>query len=148
MTIELRPITRENVVPVIELAFKPEQKGFVATNAKSLSQAYVHRHWIPLAIYSGETPVGFVMYAHDEDGSWWLIRYMIDGAHQGKGHGKTALPIILDRMRAEGAETIYLSCDPANAVALALYARHGFVETGEILEDEIVLRADYGSLVQ
>lgn len=148
MTISLRPITNENVVPVIELHFKPEQKGFVAANAKSLSQAYVNPHWKPLAIYADRTPVGFAMYCHDVggDGRWWLIRYMIDGAHQGKGYGKAALRLLLDQMRADGAGTVHLSCDRRNAVALALYAAFGFVPNGEIIEewDEIVLAAPLG----
>lgn len=143
VSISLGPITNDNVVPVIELMFKPEQKGFVSTNAKSLAQAYVNPHWTPLAIEADGVPVGFAMYGDDEDGRAWLIRYMIDGAQQGKGYGKAALRLVLDRMRAGGAETVYLSCDRRNETALRLYEAFGFAPNGETIEewDEIVLVA-------
>ena len=47
----------------------------------SLAQAFVQPECIPLALYAENKPVGFVMYALDEDDhEYWIYRLMIDKA--------------------------------------------------------------------
>lgn len=141
--ITLRPITRDNVRPVIRLVVAPEQDGFVAPNVRSLAQAYVEPDWVPLAIYAGEEPVGFAMYGPDpETGLWWLIRYMIAAEHQRRGYGRAALPLVIARIREATTGPILLGCDSGNHGALALYASFGFAPTGEIEDDEVIHRLD------
>ena len=46
-------------------------------------------------------------------------------------------------MKVSGiANSIYLSCEPDNDVARKLYTSLDFIETGEIYDDEIVMRLD------
>jgi diamine N-acetyltransferase len=140
--VTLDRVTAENIDAVLRLTFKPEQTGFVAVNAKSIAQAYVHRRWIPLVVSASGAPVGFAQYVvGDVDGRSWILRLMIDGASQGKGYGRAALALLLERMTAEGAGEIHLSSDPRNAAALHLYRSFGFAPTGEAIEkwDEIIL---------
>ena len=75
----------------------------------------------------------------DETGRWWIMRIMIDPQHQGKGYGTAALRLLIDLMVARhGCDEIFLGYAPANDVAGRLYARMGFVPTGEIMGSEIV----------
>ena len=87
--VELKAVTADNYWEIVELAVTGEQDGLVTSNAVSIGQAYVQPECIPLAIYAGDTPVGFLMYCVDrDDGEYWLYRLMIDRRYQGKGYAR------------------------------------------------------------
>ena len=140
MDITFQPVTWENFSAVIELTVTPEQADFVAPNLNSIAEAYLEPTWTPLAIYAQDHLVGFAMFGRDDQtGRWWIMRYMIDAQHQGKGYGTAALPGLIDLIvERHGCNELFLGYDPGNEVAKRLYARMGFVPTGEILGDEIV----------
>jgi diamine N-acetyltransferase len=142
MDITFRPVTRENFSAVIELTVRPEQADFVASNLYSLAEAAIEPTWTPLAIYAGDDLVGFAQFGRDDEtGRWWLMRYMIDAQHQGRGYGTAALPVLIDLMiERHGCGEIFLDYSPSNDVAERLYARMGFVPTGEVEEGEIEAR--------
>ena len=144
MDITFQPITRENFSGVIETKVTPEQEGFVAPNLYSVAEAYVESAWTPLAIFAGEDQVGFAMFGRDDEtGRWWIIRYMIGADHQGKGYGTAALPGLIDLiLERHGCRELFLGFEPGNDVAERLYARVGFVPTGEIAAGEIIARLD------
>ena len=55
---------------------------------------------------------------------------MIDASEQGKGHGRAALGLLLDELRADlSVRRVGISYTPDNHVAQALYAGLGFKET-------------------
>jgi diamine N-acetyltransferase len=142
MTVTLRPLTRDNLWAVVDLKLHPGQEAFVADNIDSIANAYVEPTFVPLAVYAGDELVGFAMYGqHPNTGAWWVIRLMIDRAHQGQGYGRAAMEAVIamiaDRV---GCEEIVTSFNPANAVALGLYTSLGFQPTGEIEDDEPLLR--------
>jgi diamine N-acetyltransferase len=143
MDITFRPVTRDNFSDVIGLKVAPSQEDFVAPNVYSLAEAFLEPSWTPLAIYADERIVGFALFGRDDQtGRWWIMRYMIDAAHQGKGYGTAALPMLIDLMVARhGCQEIFLGYDLGNDVAERLYSRVGFVPTGEEAE-EIVARLD------
>jgi diamine N-acetyltransferase len=142
MDITFRPVTRENFAAVVELTVTPEQADFVSPNLYSIAEAYLEPTWTPLAIYAGDDLVGFAMFGRDDEtGNWWIMRIMIDAQHQGKGYGTAALRLLIDSMvERHGCDEIFLGYAPANDVAGRLYARMGFVPTGEIMGSEIVAR--------
>jgi diamine N-acetyltransferase len=142
MSVTLRPITRDNLWAVVDLKLHPGQEAFVADNIDSIANASVEPTFVPLAIYAGDALVGFAMYGeHPPDsGTWWVIRLMIDRAHQGKGIGRAAMEALIAMMAERvGCDEIVTSFNPANAVALALYTSFGFQPTGEIEDDEPLL---------
>jgi diamine N-acetyltransferase len=142
MDISFRPVTRANFTAVIELAVRPEQADFVAPNLYSLAEAAIEPTWMPLAIYAGEDLVGFAQFGRDDEtGRWWIMRYMIDVQHQGRGYGTAALPVLIDLMvERHGCGEIFLGYEPSNDVAERLYARMGFIPNGEIMGGKIVAR--------
>jgi diamine N-acetyltransferase len=144
MDITFRPVTRENLSAVIELTVTPEQEEFVSPNLYSLAETYVEPTWTPLAIYAGDALVGFAMFGRDDEtGRWWIMRYMIDVQHQGKGYGTTALPGLIDLIvERHGCSELLLGYEPNNEVASRLYARMGFAPTGEVVGNEIIARLD------
>jgi diamine N-acetyltransferase len=144
MDITFQPVTRENFSAVIELTVRPEQADFVAPNVYSLAEVAIEPSWTPLAIYAGEDLVGFAQFGRDDEtGRWWLMRYMIDAQHQGKGYGTAALPVLIDLMiERHGCGEIFLDYSPGNDAAERLYARMGFVPTGEVQGGEIEARLE------
>ncbi len=142
--ISLRPVTQENFHHVIHLKVREDQKGFVATNAESLAEAYVFPYRYPLAIYADETPIGFLLYVYlEERQQHWIFRLMIAAENQRRGYGRTAMRLLIERMRAiQGCNQIYISYERENDVARKLYGSLGFRVTGEIFEGEEVACLD------
>ncbi|HYF65028.1 MAG TPA: GNAT family N-acetyltransferase [Herpetosiphonaceae bacterium] len=139
--ITIRPVDQENFRPVAKLKVRPEQEQFVAANMVSIAQAYVHRDWLPQALYAGDELVGFTLTAREaESGVDWIIRFMIGAEQQGKGHGKAALLAVIEYLKAlPGHRQVRLSYVPGNDVAERLYRAVGFVPTGEVDDGEIVM---------
>jgi diamine N-acetyltransferase len=85
--------------------------------------------------------MGHLMWAIDEDdGSTWLGGVIIDSAAQNQGVGRAAVQSFIDRFSSDGGMDLALSYAPDNSVARHLYSDLGFIETGELAEDDIVAR--------
>ncbi len=149
MIIKLEPVNEYNKDAVLALSVRKDQP-FVATNEVSLREAAETNEENPgaarpFAIYADERLVGFCMFAvdpenDDENDRYYLWRFMIDKAEQGKGYGQAALAEIIRYFRALGADRILLSTEPENERGLHVYHKAGFRETGCIDCGEAVLR--------
>ncbi|MBU5484398.1 GNAT family N-acetyltransferase [Clostridium sp. MSJ-11] len=152
--VELRKITFDNFDECIKLEPKEEQKSYVASNIRSLAEAYValtNNDCIPMpyAIYDNDIMVGFIMLSYNEadesndENTYWVCRLMIDKGYQGKGYSKEAMVKALELIKTfphGKASEVYLSYEPENEVAKAIYTSLGFVETGEIQDGELVAK--------
>ena len=156
MMLHLQPIDSQNAEAILALSVREEQRGFVASNTDSIIEAYIaithNGHAFPFGIYDGDVPVGFLMIGYGVDDCWQdapaiargnynLWRLMIDQKHQGRGYGRAALQLALDFIRTQPcgpAEWIWLSYEPENAVARALYHAFGFEETGAWDGEEVI----------
>ena len=156
--VRLEKVTGENFEELIELNIFESQYPFVADNTESLAEAYLavmsgEAYAWPFAIYDDETLVGFLMIGYNEaalEGSdatkalkdnYSLWRLMIDKRYQKRGFGREAVRLALEFVRTwphGKAEACVTSYNPENEVAKKLYASFGFVENGEMDEDEIV----------
>ena len=149
MSIKLMPITDDNRNDVLRLSTRDDQP-FCAPNDYSLQQAEecnAERPGVarPFAIYAEGKPVGFCMFAfdpedEDEDGRYWLWRFMIDQNEQGKGYGQAALAEIIKYFQENGADRLLLSTEPENECGIHVYHKAGFKETGEIDDGEAVMK--------
>ena len=148
MDLKLRIIDVSKKHAVESLEVSDLQKQYIASNRKSLETASSEEFREiarPFAIYADEKLVGFTMFAFeltspDPNDRYWLWRFMIDKNLQGNGYGSAALEKIIDYFRSHGADHILLSTKESNTSALSLYRKYQFTETGEMNEDEIVLR--------
>ena len=154
--IRLEKVNGKNIWEILKLKVGEEQQSFVAPNDVSIIEAYAalaeNGHAFPFGIYDDETPVGFCMIGYGTDDAWEdapavardsynLWRLMIDRRYQGRGYGKAAMERILDFIRTGPcgpADLCWLSYDPENTAARALYTAFGFRETGERDGDEII----------
>lgn len=144
MKVELREIDETNRSECLALQVAPDQRAYIAGNAASLESAEeLPEIARPFAIYADGEMVGFAMLAFDgadEEGEhYWLWRFMVDVARQGRGCGSAALKEILRYFRENGADMVTLSTKPDNTRALGLYHKFGFRETGRMNGEEAVL---------
>lgn len=142
--ISLRKITEENFISAFELKLGKEQERYVSHPIRSLAQAYVYREQCqPFGIYKEDEMVGYVMVIYDYDVSEYNIWHMmIDTSKQGKGYGRAALEEMIAYIKTKpfgSSDKVTLTCNKDNLIALRLYLKIGFAETGVEDEDEIEL---------
>lgn len=143
--VTLREVTKENLWDIFRLEVAPEQSRYVATNEMSIAQAYFDREiaWFR-AIYADETPVGFLMLSDDASKQrYFLWRLMVDARYQKLGFAKRALELLFDYVRTRpGAKEILVSYRPGDAGPQGFYEKLGFIATGEMEGDEVVMRRE------
>lgn len=145
---EIRPVTKDNWRQLIQLQVRDDQKGFVSPNVYSIAEAQFgfdyEGHWDlnPFGIYDNDEPVGFLMYGFNFEHPRYqafIIRLMVDEKHQKKGYGRFGMEKMLEVFRAdERIKEAGISYEPHNEVARNLYASMGFIETGEIVDEEML----------
>lgn len=153
--IKLQKVDSGNVWELLRLEVADTQRSFVATNTQSIVEAYCAVSSggiaLPFGIYEENTPVGFLMIGYDcadwEDapeiaaGNYCIWRLMIDQRYQRRGYGKKALELALDciaSLPCGPSDTVWLSYEPENVAAKALYHSFGFQETGAFDGDEAI----------
>ena len=134
--VNLRGITEANLISIIDLDVREDQKDQVASNSVSIAQAHYSKSAWFKGIFNNDIAVGFVMLdLIKEENKCVLWRFMIDEKHQGKGYGKLALTQVIDWVRSlEVFEEIRTSYVPTKNGSDGFYKKFGFVETGK-LED-------------
>ncbi|MDT0122487.1 GNAT family N-acetyltransferase [Paenibacillus sp. RRE4] len=153
-TITLQNITLDNRRAVFNLEVGEEQRRFVASNLSSVASCYVLSqnggHPFPFAIYADDKPVGFVMITYGitgydlpsiAEGSYCILRLMIDEQFQNRGYGRQAMEKILEWIRtcpAGPAQYCWISYSAENVHAKRLYESFGFRDNGEICHDEYI----------
>lgn len=149
--LHITPITGANRPAACALDVAPDQRRHIETVSECLAEADAEPRWKPVALYAGDTMVGFAMYGcfpnwigEGNEDQVWLDRLLIDRRFQGHGYGEAALVQLLDHLaEAYGIGPVYLSVYGDNSRAIALYAKHGFAFTGALdTKGEKVMRRE------
>lgn len=158
--VELRDIlSDEDRAAARRLRTGPGQDRFVASVDESFDHAIRDAHACPRfwTVHCGDDTVGFVMIsdgipaerlASDPElvGPYFLWRLLIDADHQRRGYGTAALDAVVDYVRTRpGADALYTSAGQGDGTPQPFYERYGFVPTGQVVDDEVVLRLDLTS---
>jgi diamine N-acetyltransferase len=147
MTIELRPVTRDNWEEAIQMKVKESQRDFVPSAAVSLAKVYIKPEgdaveYIPFSIYDNDKMVGFIMHAYEPDtvNMYWINGFFIDHMYQGRGYGRAALAKMISWIKTKCPKCgeIRLTVHKDNHHARKLYKNFGFSPTGEIWGEEEV----------
>ena len=139
--IHLKEISPENWR--IPLRVSPQQENYVANSMTLLARAYAYRHLgsVAYVIYEDELPVEMTLYYDCPPlNAYDFSQFFIDKRYQGKGYGKKAAQLIIDRMKQEGRfEKIVLCYVEENEGVRALFEILGFKHTGDVDGDEITM---------
>ncbi|MDF2905397.1 MAG: spermidine acetyltransferase [Herbinix sp.] len=141
----LKPVDESNFEDVIKLKVSEDQETFVASNVYSIAQSKVLPECIPLVIYDGEELIGFLMYAMDrEENEYCIYRLMIDSKYQSKGYGRAAMESLIEQLKEDQEHhLLFISFEPENERAKALYESFGFVPDGRMIENEVIYKLNY-----
>ncbi|NGZ76681.1 GNAT family N-acetyltransferase [Saccharibacillus sp. VR-M41] len=106
----------------------------MAPNVHSIAEAQFLPGFSSLAIYRGDTMIGYTLFGPDPDdhGMYWIHRLMIDARYQQAGAGFQAVLRVIEEIgeRPDRSELVRLGYHPANEAARKLYAKVGFAEEG------------------
>ena len=148
--VHLREIGFENLAEVIALGVTEPQSHHVASVHDSLREAEVTPDAHPWfrALYDGDTPIGFVMLSDNIPrgnpellGPYYLWRLLVDQHHQGLGYGTRALDLCVEYVRRRPpADALLTSVVQEPDSPLPFYVKYGFENTGEVVDEELVLR--------
>ena len=156
-TIELRDIvTDADREAALRVRGAPGQERFVASVEQSFADAERDRHARPRywTINDGTEVVGFAMISDGipEDevaadpeliGPYFLWRLLIDERRQRRGYGTATLDAIATYVRGRpGGHSLYTSAAQGEGTPQPFYERYGFVPTGDVVDDEVVLFLD------
>lgn len=137
MVVSLRKVTADTVRAICALETTDEQKRFVAPNAVSIAQAYFAPAASFRAIFARETPIGFLMWRPrieadpiSEAAACYLWRFMIGAQFQRRGHGRSALSLLVESLRVQGIKQLLTSCVPGAEGPHGFYLSFGFEDTG------------------
>ncbi|GAB5613091.1 GNAT family N-acetyltransferase [Faecalimonas hominis] len=141
--ISLERVNEQNYQHVFALELADNQKCFVSSNMKSLAQAWIYYDRArPYAIRNDNDIIGFIMFDYkpsEKKAEIW--RFMIGKDFQGKGYGTEALSSAIRLLANENLfSTIQINYVKGNFPAKHLYEKLGFQETGEMEENEIVMK--------
>jgi diamine N-acetyltransferase len=134
--VHLRPVTVNNVRECLRLRVDATQESLVASNAQSLAEAKANPELVPLAVYDEAARgypapavpmIGFATYEVTL-GVGFILRLMIDRAHQRKGYGRATVLEVIRRLRLHPeVEMIATSHRQDNAASARLFRGLGFV---------------------
>ena len=143
--LKLRKIDESNFIECFNLSLGEGQDIFVSHPIRSLAQAYVYyNQCTPFGIYSNDTIVGYVMVIYDYDEETYNIWHMmIDEKYQGKGYGSIAIKLCIDYIKSKpfgSSNDVILTCNIDNSIAIHIYEKIGFKDTGERDDNELVMK--------
>ena len=156
-TVQLRDIVTEaDRQAVLALEVAPGQDRFVASVEDSFRDAIDDARAVPRmwSVNNRSRVVGFVMISDgipaerltsDRDliGPYFLWRLLIDRHVQRLGYGTATLDAIVAYVRTRpGADVLWVSAGQGDGSPQPFYERYGFVPTGDVMDDEVVLRLD------
>lgn len=155
--VELRDIVTEaDRAAALSLELEPGQDRFVASVAESFEDAITYaraepRFW---TVNAGDQVVGFVMISDNIPsnrlaadpllvGPYFLWRLLIDRRHQRQGYGSAAIDAVVEYLRDRpGADVLFVSAGQGEGSPQPFYERYGFVPTGTLVENEVILQLD------
>ncbi|MET0458229.1 MAG: GNAT family N-acetyltransferase [Ilumatobacteraceae bacterium] len=147
--VHLVEIDEHNGRGVLRLATHHTQERFVAPMAVSFVDAMFPGEdggeaivpWFR-AVEADDELAGFVMLAEPTAATPepYLWRLLIDRRHQRRGIGDRVLTRLVDRLRAEGHQSLLVSWTPGPGGPEPFYLARGFVPTGVIDDGEIEAR--------
>ena len=135
--INLREITKANLISIIDLDVSEHQKNQVAPNAASIAQAHYSKSAWFKGIFDDDIAVGFVMLdLKIEKSICFLWRFMIDKNYQGKGYGKIALTQVIDYVKSlKMFDEIKTSYVPTDNSSEGFYKNFGFIKSKPVIKE-------------
>lgn len=128
--VKLKPIDQDNWYACTQLVVTDEQKNVFPIPIVYWLAESAYCGFTPFALYTGEQLVGFAVYAVDpDDGSLWIMAFMIDHKFQHRGLGRSGMNELIRYINEKHiCDKIMLGHRLENERAYNLYVSLGFQE--------------------
>lgn len=138
--IHLFEVNEDNWLDIIKLSVTEEQQKYLDRPTGIIARGYIYRncnaHVFGIADDSQVIGVALVRDFTEEPLNYDLQQFMIDQRFQNKGYGTDALRLILDFLLQEGRfNGVEVCVNRDDTVALHVYEKAGFIDSGYIDED-------------
>jgi GNAT superfamily N-acetyltransferase len=141
-TLEVVPVTAELRESVLAIAPRPDQSGWSGSARTTLPAAEAHPRRTPCTALLDGVPVGFFILDRSADvalyephpGTVGVRALYVARERQGEGIGTAMLRAMPDLTRRlyPDAERLALTVNVSNPIAVRVYARGGFTDTGRL----------------
>jgi diamine N-acetyltransferase len=152
MSFEARPVTRDTLWALIGLSVRDDQRDLVSSNMKTFAEAPYEPGAVVWGLWDGMVPVGLMAMVNPDGvrqhgpflqpGAAYLWRLMIAADRQGKGYGGQALRHAIAAAKGWGAGHLVTGVNDAPHGNRRFYERYGFVSSGKVEEDDLLLVLD------
>lgn len=138
--VHLIDVNEENWIDIARLKVNEAQQKYLDRPIGIIARGYVYRNCnarvFGIADDSKIIGVALVRDFTEEPFNYDLQQFMIDQRFQNKGYGTEALRLILDFLKQEGKYAgVEVCVNREDAVALHVYEKGGFVDSGYIDDD-------------
>jgi diamine N-acetyltransferase len=123
------------------LKLAEHQRHLVAPVAYTVAEGNYEPGALLRAIYRGERPAG-VLLVELETGTPYLVRFMLDVAHQGGGIGRRAVELLTAELAAAGWSSLETSYRRGEDGPGGFWRNCGFRSTGRQVHGEPVVVRD------
>ena len=141
-TLSVVELSADNVEAVLAVTPRPEQLRHVNPVSWYVARSAYQDVWHPVGLATEDgRVVAFAEWAFDDsDSTYALGGIVVDHRHQGRGLGRAVLDALVSHVRTQSRPgTVVLTVHDDNEVARGLYRRYGFVETGDVIDGELVM---------
>ncbi|WP_444899695.1 GNAT family N-acetyltransferase [Microbulbifer sp. VAAC004] len=148
MNINLREITKDNWVDMIDLDITKEQENYVALPSEAIAASKFNDHYINRGVYLGDKPIGFIQYYPNHgDGKpkeIFIDQLLIDISFQGQGYGSEAVKLVLAEIKKlEGFDSISICYVEGHDIMKPFFERFGFKIVDQDEFDETIMELHY-----
>ena len=121
---EIVKITKENLVYLTDF-LKNKISDYFRYYTKRDTNA-INNHTVTFIGIIQNKPVayGHIDYSKDEN-KYWLGICLLEG-YQGKGYGKQIMNKLIDTFNNTDIDTLYLTVDKDNTIAISMYKKYSF----------------------
>ena len=132
-------VNERNWQDVARLTVRDDQRAWLDSALGIVARGYAYRACRAkvIGIADGTQIIGVALVRDldEEPACYDLQQFLIDARFQGRGHGTEALELILSRLRQERKyDCVEVCIDRANAAALRMVEKAGFIDTGYVDE--------------
>lgn len=137
MQVNLREITKDNWVDMIDLHITKAQEEFVALPSEAIAASKFYDYYVNRGVYLGDKAIGFIQYYPNYDdgkpNEIFIDQLIIDESLQGKGYGTKALALVLEEIKQlEGFKSVSICYVEGHDVMRAFFERFNF----EVIEQD------------
>ena len=148
MDINLREITNDNWLEMLDLEITKAQEDYVALPSEAIAASKFYDYYVNRGVYLGDKPIGFIQYYpnYDDDkpNEIFIDQLLIDVNSQGQGYGTAAVKLVLDEIKQlPGFNAISICYVEGHDVMKRFFERFNFKVVEQDEFDETIMELHY-----